>query len=154
MWKIQQLSELYIEEPRAGETCSDLNGTKALGLKCSTLPLAYISSWLPFAFLFPSQHLCLILLSPQFPHLQSLIPSWSLGLFLCLQLLSFIFPIQPNCLGSNSKNPYFFILHLRISFVSLLLPWLYSQWGLSEVSRDAAKLSVGSKGADKENIQK
>lgn len=40
--------------------------------------------------------------SSKFAHLLSLILWWSFCLFPCLQSLSFIFPLQPNCLGSST----------------------------------------------------
>lgn len=78
---------------------------KNMGLKCNTLPLVNRSPRLPFAFSFPSQRLCLILLSLQFPHLLSHILSWSF----CPQFLSFIFHLQTNCLDSYTPNPSFFL---------------------------------------------
>lgn len=84
---------------------------KNMGLKYNTLPLVNRSPRLPFAFSFPSQHLCLILLSLQFPHLLSHILSWSF----CPQFLSFIFHLQTNCLDSYTPNPSFFLFSFFLS---------------------------------------
>lgn len=86
MWKIQQLSELYIEEPGAGKTCSDSNGTKALGLKYSSPPLAYRSPRLSTAFLFSS--LCSVYLCALFysPPIRSFAVSYTLMVFLVISL--------------------------------------------------------------------
>lgn len=132
MWKIQQLSELYIEEPGAMETCSDSNGIKALGLKYSTLPLAYRSPQLPFAFLFPSPHLSAKFYFP------------SNFLICCLLYsdgLSAYFSDCSSCLSSSPYNPiawavtaqnHPFSAHRLIHSCShlVLLSCLYSQQGL------------------------
>lgn len=112
MWKIQQLSELYIEEPGAWETCSDSNGTKALGLKCGALPPALKSRRHSGAFSLPPLSISLLnftfFFPPQFPHLLSLTLWWSFCLFPCLQFLSFIFPLTtklPEQLQPKSNPP-------------------------------------------------
>lgn len=94
MWKIQQLSELYIEEPGAWETCSDSNGTKALGLKYSTPPLAYRSPRLSTASLLLSASLCFILPFP---------PN---SLICCLLYSDGLFAYFPACSLCLSSSPY------------------------------------------------
>lgn len=64
----------------------------------------------PLPFSSPLCALCISVLCftppppPQFAHLLSLILWWSFWLFPCLQSLFFIFPLQPNCLGSYSPQ--------------------------------------------------
>lgn len=128
MWKIQQLSELYIEEPRAGETCSDSNGTKALGLKYSTLPLAYRSPQLPFAFfLLPFS---ISLLNFTLPSISSFAVSYALMVFLLISLPAvpvFHLPFSiawadtaPNPFFSPPISPFTHALTLSVSHVSPL----------------------------------
>lgn len=118
MWKIQQLSELYIEKPEAWETCSDSNGTKALGLKYSTPPLAYRFPWLPFA------SFSLSLLNFTFPPISSFAVSYTLMVFLLISLPAvgvFHLPLTTQLPEQLQPKSILFTSHLLIQVCAHLV---------------------------------
>lgn len=125
MWKIQQLSELFIERPGARGTCGDSNGTKAPGLKYSPAPLAWRAPSLP------SQHLCL----PHFTFspISSFPPSYSLMFFLLISLCArpdFHLPLRTRLVSQQETKSLLFS-PLTLSFHAYLLHiWTPSSlWG-------------------------
>lgn len=125
MWKIQQLSELFIDRPGARGTCGDSNGTKATGLKYSPPPLAWRAPSLP------SQHLCL----PHFTFspISSFSPSYSWMVFLFISpcaLPDFHLPLRTQLAGQHeTKSILFFPLILSFHAYLLQIGTPNSLWG-------------------------
>lgn len=124
MWKIQQLSGLFIERPGARGTCGDSNGTKAPGLKYSP-PLAWRAPSLP------SQHLWL----PHFTFspISSFSPSYSLMVFLLIFLCArpdFHLPLRTQLVSQQETKSILFsplTLSFHAYFVQIWTP--SSPWG-------------------------
>lgn len=126
MWKIQQLSELYIDQPGAPGTCGDSNGTKASGLKSSPPLPGMESSPLPFSV---PLSLFFQLLFPSSP-ISSFAPSsawWP-----CVPFLTTIFLLELRIGGSvTNPNPSFSPLSSHLVLLCIFTPTVDSKGSLT-----------------------
>lgn len=119
MWKIQQLPLLYLAEPGGTGKLRCFEWHK--GLKYNTFLWVHRSPRLPFAFLSPSQHLCLILLYFQFPLLLSFTLLWSLCLFSLSAVPDFHLPLTNQLHLLLQARSFLLSSHLRIYLLSCLV---------------------------------